>query len=157
MLAATPQKLPLPIHLTLFNGSSTSAGNITHCIQTTLTFANSQWQDLWLLVTCLHASAPLFWASPGSTPPTFTLIGRTSHSTLTAKLQSAWSPSPLMSPPQSAPPTTSTLPCNSVQSPPGRSSSMPDSANPPKSSPPSSTAVMTPKIVPSGVRVGSHK
>ncbi|KAG6875363.1 hypothetical protein C0993_009582 [Termitomyces sp. T159_Od127] len=58
-LAATPQKLPLPIHLTLFDGSSTSAGDITHYVQTTLTFANSQQQDLQLLMTHLHASAPL--------------------------------------------------------------------------------------------------
>ncbi|KAG6867428.1 hypothetical protein C0993_002859 [Termitomyces sp. T159_Od127] len=39
-LAATPQKLPLSIHLTLFNGSSTSTDDITHYMQTTLTFAN---------------------------------------------------------------------------------------------------------------------
>ncbi|KAG6882957.1 hypothetical protein C0993_008498, partial [Termitomyces sp. T159_Od127] len=39
-LATTPQKLPLPIRLTLFDGSSTSASDITHYIQTTLTFAN---------------------------------------------------------------------------------------------------------------------
>ncbi|KAG6876810.1 hypothetical protein C0993_000297 [Termitomyces sp. T159_Od127] len=40
MLAATPQRLPIPIHLILFNGSSTSAGDITHYMQITLTFAN---------------------------------------------------------------------------------------------------------------------
>ncbi|KAG6899326.1 hypothetical protein C0993_011203 [Termitomyces sp. T159_Od127] len=39
-LVATPQKLPLPIRLTLFNGSSTSTSNITHYMQTTLAFAN---------------------------------------------------------------------------------------------------------------------
>ncbi|KAG6867336.1 hypothetical protein C0993_004224 [Termitomyces sp. T159_Od127] len=46
MLAAMPQRLPIPIHLTLFNSSSTSAGNITHYVQTTLTFTNNQQQDL---------------------------------------------------------------------------------------------------------------
>ncbi|KAG6898606.1 hypothetical protein C0993_005708 [Termitomyces sp. T159_Od127] len=56
-LAAAAQKLPLPIHLTLFNGSSTSAGNIIHYVQTTLTFTNGQQQGLQLLVTCLHAFA----------------------------------------------------------------------------------------------------
>ncbi|KAG6881950.1 hypothetical protein C0993_012427, partial [Termitomyces sp. T159_Od127] len=63
-LATTPQKLLLPIHLTLFDGSSTSASDITHYVQTTLTFANSQQQDLWLLVTRLHASAPLILGLP---------------------------------------------------------------------------------------------
>ncbi|KAG6867852.1 hypothetical protein C0993_010226 [Termitomyces sp. T159_Od127] len=63
-LATTPQKLPLPIHLTLFDGSSTSAGDITHYVQTTLNFANGQWQDLQLLVTCLHASALLILGLP---------------------------------------------------------------------------------------------
>ncbi|KAG6899679.1 hypothetical protein C0993_007990 [Termitomyces sp. T159_Od127] len=63
-LAATPWKLPLPICLTLFNGSSTSTSNITHYVQTTLTFANSQQQDLQLLVTHLHASAPLILGLP---------------------------------------------------------------------------------------------
>ncbi|KAG6898444.1 hypothetical protein C0993_006840, partial [Termitomyces sp. T159_Od127] len=58
-LAAMPQRLLLPNHLTLFNGSSTSAGNITHYVQTTLTFANGQWQDPWLLMTHLHASTLL--------------------------------------------------------------------------------------------------
>ncbi|KAG6882758.1 hypothetical protein C0993_009268 [Termitomyces sp. T159_Od127] len=58
-LATTPQKILLPIHLTLFDGSSTSTGDIIHYIQTTLTFANSQWQDLQLLVTHLHTSTPL--------------------------------------------------------------------------------------------------
>ncbi|KAG6868162.1 hypothetical protein C0993_006953 [Termitomyces sp. T159_Od127] len=53
-----------------------------------------------------------------SAPPTLTLIGRIAHSTSTAKPQSTQSPSFLMSPPWSAPPTTPTLPCNSAQSPP---------------------------------------
>ncbi|KAG6863746.1 hypothetical protein C0993_010475 [Termitomyces sp. T159_Od127] len=59
MLAATPWRLPIPIRLTLFDGSSTSASDITHYLQTILTFANSQRQDLQLLMTHLHASAPL--------------------------------------------------------------------------------------------------
>ncbi|KAG6884128.1 hypothetical protein C0993_001123 [Termitomyces sp. T159_Od127] len=58
-LAVTLQKLPLPIGLTLFDGSSTSTGNITHYVQTTLIFVNGQWQDLQLLMTCLHVSTPL--------------------------------------------------------------------------------------------------
>ncbi|KAG6883099.1 hypothetical protein C0993_007860, partial [Termitomyces sp. T159_Od127] len=40
MLAAMPWKLPIPICFTLFNSSSTSVGDITHYVQTTLTFAN---------------------------------------------------------------------------------------------------------------------
>ncbi|KAG6882977.1 hypothetical protein C0993_008429 [Termitomyces sp. T159_Od127] len=63
-LATTPQKLPLSIYFTLFNGSSTSTDDITHYVQTTLTFANSQWQDLQLLVTCLHTFAPLILGLP---------------------------------------------------------------------------------------------
>ncbi|KAG6877185.1 hypothetical protein C0993_009533 [Termitomyces sp. T159_Od127] len=59
MLAAMPQRLLIPIYLILFDSSSTSIGDITHYMQTTLTFANGQRQDLQLLVTCLHASAPL--------------------------------------------------------------------------------------------------
>ncbi|KAG6882965.1 hypothetical protein C0993_008472 [Termitomyces sp. T159_Od127] len=41
-LAATLQKLPLPVCLTLFDGSSTSTSDVTHYMQTTLTFANGQ-------------------------------------------------------------------------------------------------------------------
>ncbi|KAG6884110.1 hypothetical protein C0993_001364 [Termitomyces sp. T159_Od127] len=63
-LAAMPQRLPLPICLTLFDGSSTSASNITHYVQTTLTSANSQQQDLQLLVIHLHAFAPLILGLP---------------------------------------------------------------------------------------------
>ncbi|KAG6876495.1 hypothetical protein C0993_002704 [Termitomyces sp. T159_Od127] len=40
MLAAMPWRLSLPIHLTLFDSSSTSTSDITHYVQTTLTFAN---------------------------------------------------------------------------------------------------------------------
>ncbi|KAG6883654.1 hypothetical protein C0993_004896 [Termitomyces sp. T159_Od127] len=61
-LAATFQKLPLPICLTLLDGSSTSAGDITNYMQTTLTFANGQWQNLHM--TCLHASTPLILGLP---------------------------------------------------------------------------------------------
>ncbi|KAG6876688.1 hypothetical protein C0993_001199 [Termitomyces sp. T159_Od127] len=63
-LAATSQKLLLSIHLTLFDGSSTSTSNITHYVQTTLTFLNSQRQDLQLLVTHLHASTLLILGLP---------------------------------------------------------------------------------------------
>ncbi|KAG6882792.1 hypothetical protein C0993_009147 [Termitomyces sp. T159_Od127] len=64
MLAAMPQRLPLPIHLTLFDGSFISTGDITHRIQTTLTFPNGQWQDFQLLVTHWYASAPLILGLP---------------------------------------------------------------------------------------------
>ncbi|KAG6884313.1 hypothetical protein C0993_012214 [Termitomyces sp. T159_Od127] len=40
MLAAMPQRLLIPIHLTLFDGSSTSVSDITHYVQITLTFTN---------------------------------------------------------------------------------------------------------------------
>ncbi|KAG6867309.1 hypothetical protein C0993_004619, partial [Termitomyces sp. T159_Od127] len=59
MFAAMPWRLPISICLTLFDGSSTSASDITHYMQTALTFVNGQWQDLWLLTTYLHASASL--------------------------------------------------------------------------------------------------
>ncbi|KAG6883588.1 hypothetical protein C0993_005292 [Termitomyces sp. T159_Od127] len=64
MLIAMPQRLPLSIYLTLFDSSFTSAGDITHYVQTILIFANSQRQDLWLLMICLHASAPLILGLP---------------------------------------------------------------------------------------------
>ncbi|KAG6864742.1 hypothetical protein C0993_008574 [Termitomyces sp. T159_Od127] len=51
MLAAMPWRLPLPIGLPLFDGSSTFAGDITHYIQTTLTFANSH-------LSWLHSTNP---------------------------------------------------------------------------------------------------
>ncbi|KAG6899003.1 hypothetical protein C0993_001860 [Termitomyces sp. T159_Od127] len=63
-LAATPQRLPIPIHLTLFDGSSTSTSDITHYMQTILTFANGQRQDLQSLMTCLHAFALLILGLP---------------------------------------------------------------------------------------------
>ncbi|KAG5721949.1 hypothetical protein E4T56_gene18387 [Termitomyces sp. T112] len=58
----TPQPLchlPTPIPLKLFDGDSTPVGDITHCLETTLTFANGQQQELRLLVTKLHPSAPI--------------------------------------------------------------------------------------------------
>ncbi|KAG6898333.1 hypothetical protein C0993_006959 [Termitomyces sp. T159_Od127] len=58
-LAAMPWRLPISIYFTLFDSSSTSAGDITHYVQTTLTFTNGQQQDLWLLVTHLHTSTLL--------------------------------------------------------------------------------------------------
>ncbi|KAG6875338.1 hypothetical protein C0993_009691 [Termitomyces sp. T159_Od127] len=63
-LTARLQRLPIPICLTLFNSSSTSTGDITHYVQTILTFANGQWQDLQLLVTHLHASTPFILGLP---------------------------------------------------------------------------------------------
>ncbi|KAG5349468.1 hypothetical protein C0989_003610 [Termitomyces sp. Mn162] len=51
--------LPTLIVLKLFDGDPTSAGNITHCMEMTVTFTNGQCQDLWLLVTKLHLSAPI--------------------------------------------------------------------------------------------------
>ncbi|KAG6884673.1 hypothetical protein C0993_009054 [Termitomyces sp. T159_Od127] len=140
MLAAMPQRLPLPICLTLFDSSSTSASDITHYVQTIFTFTNGQWQDLQLLVTHLHTSTPLILGLSWLRSINLALIGKISHSTLTAKPQNAQSPSPSMSPPWSVLPTTPTLLSNSVQSPLSHLSSIPDSVNSPKSSPPSSTA-----------------
>ncbi|KAG5727488.1 hypothetical protein E4T56_gene12005 [Termitomyces sp. T112] len=60
--ALAPQplcRLPAPIPLKLFDGDSTPAGDITHCLETTMTFANGQQQELQLLVTKLHPSAPV--------------------------------------------------------------------------------------------------
>ncbi|KAG6867494.1 hypothetical protein C0993_002119 [Termitomyces sp. T159_Od127] len=71
------------------SNSSTSASDITHYMQTTLTFTNGQQQDLQLLVTHLHASVPLILASLGSASSTPVLNGDIPHSTLTAKSQSA--------------------------------------------------------------------
>ncbi|KNZ71623.1 hypothetical protein J132_08081 [Termitomyces sp. J132] len=62
LAALAPQPLcclPAPIPLKLFDGDSTPAGDITHCLETTLTFANGQQQELRLLVTKLHPSAPV--------------------------------------------------------------------------------------------------
>ncbi|KAG5349069.1 hypothetical protein C0989_006198 [Termitomyces sp. Mn162] len=49
LAALTPQplrRLPAPIPLKLFDGDSTPAGDITHCLETTLTFTNGQQQEL---------------------------------------------------------------------------------------------------------------
>ncbi|KAG5348744.1 hypothetical protein C0989_008529 [Termitomyces sp. Mn162] len=49
LAALTPQPphhLPAPIPLKLFDGDSTPAGDITHCLETTLTFADGQQQEL---------------------------------------------------------------------------------------------------------------
>ncbi|KAG5726354.1 hypothetical protein E4T56_gene18912 [Termitomyces sp. T112] len=62
LAALAPQplrRLPAPIPLKLFDGDSTPAGDITHCLETTLTFADGQQQELQLLVTKLHPSAPI--------------------------------------------------------------------------------------------------
>ncbi|KAG5349026.1 hypothetical protein C0989_006508, partial [Termitomyces sp. Mn162] len=59
-LASQPLcRLPAPIPLKLFDGDSTPAGDITHCLEMTLTFADGQQQELQLLVTKLHPSAPV--------------------------------------------------------------------------------------------------
>ncbi|KAG5337616.1 hypothetical protein C0989_009152 [Termitomyces sp. Mn162] len=62
LVALTPQplhRLSAPIPLKLFDGDSTPAGDITHCLEMTLTFADGQQQELRLLVTKLHPSAPV--------------------------------------------------------------------------------------------------
>ncbi|KAG5726085.1 hypothetical protein E4T56_gene1635 [Termitomyces sp. T112] len=62
LAALAPQPLrhlPAPIPLKLFDRDSTPAGDITHCLETTLTFADRQQQELRLLVTKLHPSAPI--------------------------------------------------------------------------------------------------
>ncbi|KAG5723957.1 hypothetical protein E4T56_gene9752 [Termitomyces sp. T112] len=62
LAALAPQplcRLPALIPLKLFDGDSTPAGDITHCLEMTLTFANGQQQELRLLVTKLHPSAPV--------------------------------------------------------------------------------------------------
>ncbi|KAG5730374.1 hypothetical protein E4T56_gene11599 [Termitomyces sp. T112] len=46
--------LPTSILLKLFDGDSTSARDITHCVDTTVTFANGQQQDFWLLTLHLN-------------------------------------------------------------------------------------------------------
>ncbi|KAG5727964.1 hypothetical protein E4T56_gene19433 [Termitomyces sp. T112] len=51
------QCLPTPIPLKLFDGNPTPAGDITHCLETTMIFANVQQQELRLLITKLHPSA----------------------------------------------------------------------------------------------------
>ncbi|KAG5735420.1 hypothetical protein E4T56_gene12784 [Termitomyces sp. T112] len=62
LVALAPQplrRLPAPIPLKLFDGDSTPAGDITHCLETTLTFTDGQQQELRLLITKLHPSAPV--------------------------------------------------------------------------------------------------
>ncbi|KAG5348883.1 hypothetical protein C0989_007440 [Termitomyces sp. Mn162] len=62
LAALAPQPLrhlPAPIPLKLFDGDSTPVGDITHCLETTLTFMDGQQQELQLLVTKLHPSAPV--------------------------------------------------------------------------------------------------
>ncbi|KAG5720269.1 hypothetical protein E4T56_gene3343 [Termitomyces sp. T112] len=62
LAALAPQPLrclPAPIPLKLFDGDSTPVGDITHCLEMTLTFANGQQQELRLLITKLHPSAPV--------------------------------------------------------------------------------------------------
>ncbi|KAG5718974.1 hypothetical protein E4T56_gene20402 [Termitomyces sp. T112] len=52
------QCLPAPIPLKLFNSGPTPTRDITHHLEMTMTFANKQQQELWLLVMKLHPSAP---------------------------------------------------------------------------------------------------
>ncbi|KAG5715182.1 hypothetical protein E4T56_gene3096 [Termitomyces sp. T112] len=62
LAALAPQplrRLPAPIPLKLFDRDSTPAGDITHCLEMTLTFADGQQQELRLLITKLHPSAPV--------------------------------------------------------------------------------------------------
>ncbi|KAG5719204.1 hypothetical protein E4T56_gene11783 [Termitomyces sp. T112] len=62
LVVLTPQPLrclPALIPLKLFDGGSTPAGDITHCLEMTLTFADGQQQELRLLITKLHPSAPI--------------------------------------------------------------------------------------------------
>ncbi|KAG5349575.1 hypothetical protein C0989_002997 [Termitomyces sp. Mn162] len=53
------QCLSTPISLKLFDGDPAPAGAITHHLEMTMIFANGQQQELWLLVTKLHPSAPV--------------------------------------------------------------------------------------------------
>ncbi|KAG5334834.1 hypothetical protein C0989_002894 [Termitomyces sp. Mn162] len=47
VLAPQPlHRLPAPIPLKLFDGDSTPAGDITHCLEMTMTFADGQQQEL---------------------------------------------------------------------------------------------------------------
>ncbi|KAG5716641.1 hypothetical protein E4T56_gene16391 [Termitomyces sp. T112] len=62
LVALTPQclqHLPTLILLKLFDDNPTSARDITHCMEMTLTFTNGQCQDLQLLITKLHLSVPV--------------------------------------------------------------------------------------------------
>ncbi|KAG6881421.1 hypothetical protein C0992_001120, partial [Termitomyces sp. T32_za158] len=59
-----PRRLPIPICLRLFDRNASSAGDITHFVHLPITFANRQQQELRLLVTKLHASAPLILGLP---------------------------------------------------------------------------------------------
>ncbi|KAG5727067.1 hypothetical protein E4T56_gene20323 [Termitomyces sp. T112] len=62
LAALAPQPLchlPAPIPLKLFDRDSTPAGDITHCLEMTMTFTDRQQQELQLLVTKLHPSTPL--------------------------------------------------------------------------------------------------
>ncbi|KAG6871986.1 hypothetical protein C0992_009321 [Termitomyces sp. T32_za158] len=59
-----PRRLPIPICLRLFDRNASSTGDITHFIHLPITFANGQQQELRLLVTKLHAAAPLILGLP---------------------------------------------------------------------------------------------
>ncbi|KAG5334671.1 hypothetical protein C0989_003212 [Termitomyces sp. Mn162] len=62
LMVLTPhllQHIPAPIPLKLFNSDPTSTRDITHCLETTITFASGWQQELQLLVTKLHSSTPI--------------------------------------------------------------------------------------------------
>ncbi|KAG5339365.1 hypothetical protein C0989_004567 [Termitomyces sp. Mn162] len=62
LAALTPQCLQClltPILLKLFDSKPTSVRDITYCVETTVTFANGQQQELQLLVTKLYLSTPI--------------------------------------------------------------------------------------------------
>ncbi|KAG5731545.1 hypothetical protein E4T56_gene5471 [Termitomyces sp. T112] len=53
------QCLPTLIPLKLFDGDPTPVGDITHCLEMTMTLANGRQQELQLLITKLHPSTPI--------------------------------------------------------------------------------------------------
>ncbi|KAG5351216.1 hypothetical protein C0989_007401, partial [Termitomyces sp. Mn162] len=62
LVVLTPQHLCcllIPILLKLFDNDPTPTRDITHCLETTVAFTNRQQQELQLLVTKLHPSAPI--------------------------------------------------------------------------------------------------
>ncbi|KAG5719994.1 hypothetical protein E4T56_gene6912 [Termitomyces sp. T112] len=114
LAALAPQplrRLPAPIPLKLFDGDSTPAGDITHCLETTLTFADGQQQELRLLVTKLHPSAPVIlgfsWLR--STNPCVDWPSLTLHLTGTTPPTPDWYPS-MSHPPPRTPRPRSTNP-----------------------------------------------
>jgi hypothetical protein len=56
--------LPTPVFLSLFDGKPSSAGHISHSVDTQVSFADLSTQELRLLVTTLHPSAPIVLGLP---------------------------------------------------------------------------------------------